>query len=191
MEQKKAAQIIILIGPKHSGKTSTGKALAHLLSGTFIDLDDEITIHAGQTPRALYRQSEQLFRSAELDATRKLFERITIEHEKSSGAHYIIATGGGIVDNQKAIALLKQIGLFVFLDLSAKTAWERIITTAERTGELPPFLKTENPAETHRLLHDRRAAAYKKLADLIIDAEIDSPEKRAKEIVRLIKNKTA
>ncbi|MCA1948996.1 MAG: shikimate kinase [Treponema sp.] len=194
MEQKMAAQEkifkgIILVGPKHSGKTSTGKALANLLSGTFIDLDDEIALHSGQTPRALYRQSAELFRATELEATRKLVERINIEHKKGLGVFYIIATGGGIVDNPEAIELLKQIGPLVFLDLSTKTAWERIVKASERTGELPPFLKTENPAETHRILHERRSAAYRNLADLIINAEIDSPEQRAKEIVQLISNK--
>lgn len=195
MEQKRATQGniykgIILVGPKHSGKTSTGKALANLLSGTFIDLDDEIALHSGQTPRALYRQSAELFRATELEATRMLVERINVENKKGHGELYIIATGGGIVDNPAAIELLKQIGPLVFLDLSTKTAWERIEKTSERTGELPPFLKTENPAETHRILHERRATAYRNLADYIINAEIDSPEQRAKEIVQLISNKT-
>jgi shikimate kinase len=66
----------------------------------------------------------------------------------------------------------------VFLDVSAKTAWERIC----RAGELPPFLKTENPEETHRLLHERRASAYRQLVSLVINAEGKSPGEVAKEI---------
>jgi shikimate kinase len=183
-------QFIVLLGPKHSGKTSAGKALASLLSCDFIDLDDFIARRRGKSPRALYLEGPEIFRKAEAEALAALFEsekaeNRTRETSSSSSAvevsrSVVIASGGGIADNPEALALLqKNPGVIsVFLDVSAKTAWERI----GKERELPPFLRTENPEETHRSLHERRAAAYRQLASLVINADGKSPEEVAEEI---------
>jgi shikimate kinase len=101
----------------------------------------------------------------------------------------ILAAGGGIIDNEDALTLLKKYGtaLIVYLEVLTETAWERIRAAAEKSGELPPFLNTNNPKETHRALHQRRAAAYKKLADITIYAEKKSPKDIAGKIYALIR----
>jgi shikimate kinase len=168
-------QFIVLLGPKHSGKTSAGKALASLLACDFIDLDDFIAERSGKSPRALYLDGPEIFRKAEAETLATLFES-----ETAGAQNVIIASGGGIADNPEAAALLQKNSkvVSVFLDVSAKTAWERI----SREGELPPFLRTENPEETHRSLHERRAAAYRQFASLVINAEEKSPGEIAEEI---------
>jgi shikimate kinase len=70
----------------------------------------------------------------------------------------------------------------VYLAVSAETAWERIRGEAEKTGELPPFLNTADPRETHRRLHERRAAAYGALADITVQGEGRSPGDIAQKI---------
>jgi shikimate kinase len=174
-------RFIILLGPKHSGKTSVSRALAPLLSCNFVDLDDYITQRTGKPPRALYLEGPEIFRAAEADALAALFETET-------ASPLVIASGGGLVDNPDALALLKKntTAVSVFLDVSAKTAWERI----NRDGELPPFLKTENPEETHRSLHERRVAAYRQFASLVIDADNKTPEEIAREIINMGLNGT-
>ena len=174
-------RFIILVGPKHSGKTSAGKALAALLSCGFVDLDELVAQRSGKSPRALYSEGPEIFRKAEAGALAALFESGTAESPSS----LVIASGGGLVDNPDALALLEQNSaaghlqiISVFLDLSAKTAWERI----RAAGELPPFLKTENPQETHCSLHERRAAAYRQFASLVINADGKSPQEIAQEI---------
>jgi shikimate kinase len=168
-------QFIVLLGPKHSGKTSAGKALASLHSCDFIDLDDYIARRNGKSPRALYLEGAEIFRKAEAEALAAL-----LESETADSLNVIIASGGGIADNPEALALLQKNTrvMSVFLDVTAKTAWERI----SREGELPPFLRTENPEETHRSLHERRAAAYRQFASLVINAEGKSPGEIAEEI---------
>jgi shikimate kinase len=167
-------RFIILLGPKHSGKTSVSRALAPLLSCNFVDLDDYITQRTGKLPRALYLEGPEIFRAAETDALAALFET-------EMPSPLVIASGGGLIDNPDALALLKKnaSAVSVFLDVSAKTAWERISSD----NELPPFLKTENPKETHRSLHERRAAAYRQLASLVIDADNKTPGEIAREII--------
>ncbi|AEJ20190.1 shikimate kinase [Gracilinema caldarium] len=189
MEQYHIPSIIILVGPKHSGKTSTGRALANLISGTFFDLDNEITRIYGKSPRELFNEGEQIFRNAELEAVQKLLQLINNKDTSYLAKPIIVATGGGIVDNFKAITLLQQTGFIIYLELSSQTAWERIWYTAERSGDLPPFLKTENPETTHRNLHVRRSQLYRDLANLIIDAEIEPPEARAQEILKKLSQK--
>jgi shikimate kinase len=168
-------QNIFLTGPKHSGKTSAGRALSAVCSGGFIDLDELIAERTGKSPRALFREGPAVFRQAEAGALAALVE-------SPPAAPYIVAAGGGIIDNSDALALLEKTGtlLPVYLHISADTAWKRI----SAAGELPPFLNTENPRETHRALHERRAAAYRKLARLIIEAEGKSPETIAREILQ-------
>jgi shikimate kinase len=177
MRPLKLPKIILLTGPKHAGKTSTGKALAEILDTGFVDLDDLIKEQTGRAPRNLYREGPECFRVMETRALETLL---------GGNGPLVAAAGGGLIDNAAAMALLeapaKTGTLMVYLELSAETAWERIQRSVEKDGELPPFLATANPQETHAALHTRRAAAYRKRAAVIIDADSTSPEERAQEI---------
>jgi len=175
-------QLIILMGPKHSGKTSAGKALSGILSCGFVDLDELVAQRSGKSPRALYGEGPEIFRKAEAEALAAIAE---------SPSSLVIASGGGLVDNPDALSLLEQHStadhvqiISIFLDVSAQTAWDRI----KADGELPPFLKTENPQETHLALHERRAAAYRQLASFVINADGKSPREIAQEIADRLHN---
>jgi shikimate kinase len=176
---------IVLVGPKHSGKTSTGLALAALLEGDFTDLDSFIKERTGKSPRTLYREGPEIFKKAEAEALSAL---LSCRTEKSSLT--VIAIGGGIIDNSEALSLLTGRDpppLLIYLAVSAGTAWERIESAAAKTGELPPFLNTANPRETHRELHERRSAAYQKLAGIRVKCEGKTPEQLATEIAAALK----
>jgi shikimate kinase len=101
----------------------------------------------------------------------------------------VIAAGGGIIDNAGARKLLLAVeGIFlVSLEVSSETAWERVNMTAAQNGELPPFLNTENPRETHRLLHERRMMAYRDIARLTVSGEGKTPEETGQEIFQALK----
>jgi len=198
---------IILMGPKHSGKTTTGKALASLFSCNFIDIDELILQRTGKSPRQLFSEDPVIFKKAEAEALAALVDSggnsvgscncangasIANSADNAAGGTYItdhadnagvkqrvIAAGGGIIDNNEAMSILKKSSaVMVYLDISAEDAWDRIAAG----GELPPFLKTENPQETHRALHERRAAAYLQIANIVIKTEGKSPQERAAEI---------
>lgn len=220
------SRIIVLVGPKHSGKTSVGLVLAALLAGEFIDLDALIETQRGKSPRLLYIEGPDIFREAETQALESLIPpesrqcrriapdgfrrapagmpRGTVPKDmpeetfsapepgifpgKGKPPIRIIAAGGGIIDNPKAMALLKGPGgpLLIYPEVSAETAWDRICLSV-RTGKgLPPFLDTDTPRDTHRRLHDRRAAAYKACAHLTIAAGEKTPEAIGREIVSLL-----
>ncbi|MDR2257835.1 MAG: shikimate kinase [Treponema sp.] len=178
-------ETVLLTGPKHAGKTSVGRALAVFFSGSFTDLDEHIHARAGKSPRALYTEGPGVFRKAEAGALADLLNR----REGGSGAFAVIAAGGGIIDNPEALAVCEKAGAIpVYLEVSAETAWERIRRAAETEG-LPPFLQTSNPRETHRLLHERRAAAYRAWARVTVRGEGKSPEEIAGEIYKIFQDR--
>ena len=181
---------IFLMGPKHSGKTSAGKALALLYSCDFIDLDDLILHKTGKTPRQLFYEDPGIFKNAETEAISSYITRSGADNNNERLC--IIAAGGGITDNPEAAAFFKKRqkgAVRVYLNISAETAWARITdcTDGGQTGvELPPFLKTGNPGETHSRLHERRAADCLKYADIVIEAEGKTPQEIAEAIFTAI-----
>jgi O-acetyl-ADP-ribose deacetylase (regulator of RNase III)/shikimate kinase len=181
MEKNIFPRIIFLMGPKHSGKTTAGRALASLLPGEFTDLDALIEERTGSSPRALYREGVQVLWDAELKTLESLLARFNGEGARGPR---IVAAGGGIIDNLPAMEYLSGAAgvRLICLDLAAETAWERIRLGAEKTGELPPFLDTPAPRETHRALHERRARAYREAADLVFLTDQKKPDEIAREI---------
>jgi len=174
-------RIIIITGPKHSGKTVCARALAKVSGGAAADLDELVTKETGKPPRELFKEGPEVFRKAEASALASLAN--TAKSEKNL---IVIAAGGGLIDNREALALLSQHReiITVYLEVSPETAWQRILSTADADGELPPFLKTENPRETQFALHTRRAEAYRSLAQFTVSADNKSPEEIADEIAR-------
>ncbi|GHT80080.1 shikimate kinase [Spirochaetia bacterium] len=193
--------VIILVGPKHAGKTSVGRALAALLGVSFTDLDECVETLSGKSPRSLYKEGADVFRRFEAEALGVLLDGADrnddgVSADRKSGL--VIAAGGGLIDNRDVLALLNSGGdgfsdtrpgpFLVYLEVSAATAWARIEQSAARTGELPPFLSGDlssaRPQETHRLLHERRAAAYREIAALTVQGEGKTPEELGREIFR-------
>jgi shikimate kinase len=180
MEQR-AARIILITGPKHAGKSAVGQALARLSGGVFTDLDELVEQKTGKTPRALFKEGPELFRKAEARALAAAVRKVP---PCTEGGRRIIAAGGGLIDNAGAERLLKRIPdiVSVYIDVSPDTAWRRILAGAAG-GELPPFLNTENPWQTHLEIHTRRAAEYRAMARIIIDGENKTPQDIAAEIM--------
>jgi shikimate kinase len=175
---------VLLTGPKHSGKTRTGRVLAALVSGVFTDLDEHICGQTGKSPRTLYTEGPSIFRKAEARALEDLLA--AGEGPEGAGKIRLIAAGGGIIDNPEALDLAARAGITaVYLAVSADTAWERIRLSAEKDG-LPPFLHTSNPQETHRALHERRAAAYRAWARFMVNGDGKTPEEIAGDIYRIL-----
>ncbi|MDR1256334.1 MAG: shikimate kinase [Spirochaetaceae bacterium] len=170
--------LLVLTGPKHSGKTSAGHALRDVLGGEFVDIDALVEEREGQPVRDLYRLGREVFRQAEAKAL------ASVVAASSPGRTVIVAAGGGLIDNEAAVKMLTENSLAVifYLDVAACTAWNRIAQAARNGEGLPAFLDTENPMADHAALHGRRSAAYKKLARYTVDAEGKTPAQIAAQI---------
>jgi shikimate kinase len=145
-------------------------------------LDDIIEKRTGKSPRALFTEGAEKFRAAEAEAL------AAVLRDYGQASQLVIALGGGIIDNEAAVALLKnQPHLkIIFLEISADEAWRRIESAAREGQGIPPFLDTPDPRKTHHALHTRRAAAYRSIADIIVDCENKNPQQIAGEAMNAL-----
>lgn len=153
---------IILIGMPGSGKSTVGLALSKALGRPFFDTDALIAEDAGRAiPDIFATEGEEYFRALETTAVKKA--------GMMSGA--VIATGGGVVTQERNYAPLSQNGKIVFMhrDLKKLPVSGRPISQA-------------NPVEE---LYARRLPLYKAFADVEIDND-GSPENTVQSILKAL-----
>jgi shikimate kinase len=96
---------MFIIGMPGTGKSTIAKSLAHKLHVDMIDLDDYIESTEGMSIQTLFKEKgEAYFRALESSA---------LEQFKSFKG--IVATGGGIVLNERNQRILKE-GFTIFID---------------------------------------------------------------------------
>ena len=154
----------ILMGIKHSGKTSLARRLAWAWRARFVDLDDLIEQvyrkDRAVSYREIYRQHGiAYFRELEAQAAERLAS--TAKAEQVSAC-----LGGGTIENRVAMQTLKSSGLLVYLADAAEQLYGRIMQ-----GELPASLSADHPREDFLALFDRRAPLYEQAADLIVSVK--------------------
>lgn len=198
--------MIVLMGIKHCGKSTVGKTLADKKGIPFFDIDDEIERMCGISVRELYAsQGKDAFMHAEADACRAVLARVRVNagllsadvpeaHATSAckAGSAVIATGGGICDNEAAVAELTAAGCrLVYLCVDEKTACDRILVEAEKTGSLPAYIQKEHPAceqDVRAIFHEfycRRTKAYEALCGTTVIVSGKTPEAIAAEICAL------
>lgn len=147
---------IVLVGLMGAGKTSVGKLLAEKLSYSFCDTDDLIEKEAGQTISQIFEKfGENYFRELETDIIRKI----------SLITSSVISTGGGSLEKEENIELLKTNSFLVYLQAAPTCLYERVKKESHR-----PLLKNSNPLQTLENLLKKREAHYLR-ADLLLNTE--------------------
>ncbi len=158
---------LIIMGMKHSGKTTVGKKTARVLSARFYDLDDFIvSIYNRDNPasharscRYIYqRDGKKVFLTFEVKAASEARGRMT-ENKVT-----VLALGGGTIENGPAMALLSGHGEMVYLREDPEILFNRIVS-----GGIPPFLSKKAPFESFLVLYERRSLLYRSAADIIIE----------------------
>ncbi len=172
---------IILMGMKHTGKSTLGELLAKNLHQAFYDTDTVIAKLSGKTPRELWDSGgAPLMIEWETSACRYL----TALREQNGS---IIATGGGLADNPEALKILKETGLCIYLDTPFEVLFGRIMASAEKDGRLPPFLTGGDPRELFEKLFTRRTSIYATMADVHIHSLNKTPVAITQEITEYIR----
>ncbi len=163
---------IVLIGFMASGKTTVARKLSELMSYGFADTDSLIENEAGCTIKEIFQeQGEEVFRQLENKVIRSLIDR----------TYTVVSVGGGAVMFYDNLALLKAIGITVFLD----TPLEQIYKNLE--GSYRPLIGAAINKDEVEKLYMKRLSTYMQ-ADLVIKTENKSIEDIAREIVVTAKN---
>lgn len=167
---------ILLIGFKSSGKSSAGKALAHMLGLPFIDTDtvvERICRERDGTSlscREIYsRLGPEAMRELETEALR----------EAAANNRAVIATGGGAVLHQDSRHILKEAGFCVFLDTPLPVLEERL-----RSHRDSPLFKGKTVSQ----VYGERYRLYTAAADLrVVPGKGETPEETAERIRQNLK----
>jgi len=133
-----------------AGKTSTGAALARLLGWHFVDLDDDIAAHAGQCIADIFaHHGEAHFRAEET-----LHLTNILPHARSNHAPFVLALGGGAVEqreNHKLLAEAPDTCIF-YLEAPLEVLLARCSTPSELTGRRArPLLAEAEMRYQHRV----------------------------------------
>ena len=140
-----------------SGKSTIGKVLSEKLEYDFYDTDKLVEKVVGKKIKEIFDQNgEQYFRlkeSEELDKTRKL-------------KNAVIATGGGIIENEKNRLFLKEEKKVIFLDSSIERQYDRTKESQKR-----PLLNNGDSMKILKNLYQKRLSFYQEVSKLKISMD--------------------
>ncbi|MGN1317629.1 MAG: shikimate kinase [Lachnospirales bacterium] len=164
---------IVLIGFMGCGKTSVGRKLSIRLKREFIDTDDFIVKREGMSINEIFNtKGEDYFRNLEMELCKR--------YSQPKGK--IIATGGGIIKNDKNVENLKNGGKIIYL----KSTPEQIAINL-KYDDSRPLLQGGNKEEKIAAMMEERRPLYEKCADFTIDVTDIDIDKTIDEIIRLMK----
>ena len=167
-------QNIFITGFSGTGKTTTARALARSLGWRFVDTDDEIVKQAGKSIEEIFSQDgEQAFRDLERTALAGV----------AAGARQVVATGGGIVMDDRNRLAMNTSGIVVLLEASPEKILERLERQRTESPGLRPMLEADDPLGRIRSLKALRQVNYTQ-AHWTVHTDDLTPEEAASEVAR-------
>ena len=158
-----------IVGYMGSGKTTVGRALAHILGREFVDLDRAVVKRAGRgIPEIFAESGEDHFRDLEhqtlLDALR-------------GWPRSVVACGGGVVLRPDNRELLRGVAT-IFLREDTRVLYDRT-----RGAGRP--LRAASLEEFERR-YAERIPLYRKVADFVVEVAGRPPAEVAEEMIRCL-----
>ena len=165
---------LYLCGFMGAGKTTLSRLAAARLHTRAADTDDLVAERCGMAiPEIFARYGEAYFRRQETEALR--------ETARLSGA--VIATGGGLVLDPGNVAIIRRLGLLLYLDAPFPLCYARI-----RGDQSRPNAAGRTEAELFAL-YRRREAAYRAACDAAIPCG-EEPGAAVEAILRFAQNRS-
>lgn len=154
------ARPVVLVGMMGCGKTAVGTALAARLGVPFRDTDEALVAAARMTIAEIFdRDGEAFFRARESEVLGRLLT-------EGPG---VVSTGGGAFLREGNRALIRRLGVSVWLKADAELLWSRVRHRTTR-----PLLMTDDPKATLLELLRERTPSYE-AADLVAEGAPDLP----------------
>ncbi len=141
---------VYLIGMPGCGKSTIGKIVSEKLGMPFLDLDAYIVKSTGETIDEMFKKGESYFRKKETECLLNV----------SSLKNTVVATGGGVVEMEANLSILKNSGCVVFVD----TPPDNIIANSSLEGR-PLLADNKNRIFD---LYKRRYSLYEKFSDFTV-----------------------
>lgn len=128
-----------------TGKSAVGKLLAQRLKRQYLDLDRKIEKGSGRSVQEIFaKEGETAFRKLEAQAVK----------EAAALKGHVIATGGGVMCDERNVQSLKENGLLICLTASPDAILERtgsniaarpLLAGADPKGRIEELLKLRAP----------------------------------------------
>lgn len=162
-------QNIILIGFMATGKTTIGEVISKKLNMELVNMDSIIEKEQNTSISNIFSEKgEDYFRDLETKMLKDCVQKKNI----------ILSTGGGIIERECNLELLKKIGTVIWLNGNRKT----IIKNLKSSSEERPLLKDQDIEEKVDFLLEKRFNKYKCASDI----EVDINNKSVEEVVSII-----
>lgn len=162
---------VVLLGMRGSGKSTIGKLVAEILEMNFFDTDVKIEKKIKMSISDFVKENGwEAFREVETKVCEK------ISQEKNA----VIATGGGVVLNNKNIENLQKNGILFFLETPMEVLTERI--EVQNANHRPAFTKKKLKDELQEIWKNRKEK-YFFAANSVINGN-QKMEKVVKEIIK-------
>jgi len=156
--------LIFLIGARASGKSTLGRLLAEYLQFACLDTDQHIRAVSGlEVEEIVARSGWPAFRALESTALRECARPRTV-----------VATGGGMVLDQRNCEFMRAMGTVFFLDVPAQLLASRLAEDPRAAQR--PSLTCLPPAEEIAHVLAEREPIYRATAHHIIHAARPLPE---------------
>lgn len=159
-----------------SGKSTIGPILANVLGYEFCDLDKFISSKTDKTILQIFETiGEKGFRDIETESVEIL----------SRNKKFVIALGGGTIQNEKIFNLLKKTGMIIYL----KVEIENLLKRLKNKGNRPILLSSKGEKlseidlknKINELFYKRKK--YYEKSDLIIKTDLTSVGKTVDSII--------
>lgn len=160
---------IVLIGMPGAGKSTLGVILAKVFGYQFLDSDLLIQKREGRLLCEIMEEcGTKGFLAIEEDVN------VSIETDNT-----VIATGGSVVYEEKAMRHFKEIGTIVYLKLDYQSLQKRL-------GDMKARGVVLKDGQTLLSLYEERTPLYEKYADIILDEE-NTLENTVEKLVETLK----
>ena len=169
---------LVILGIKHSGKSTLGKRLGQDLNCDFYDLDEYILKMHNHfaSVRELYQaRGKKYFQKMEKKILKFFYKKFAQQEGN------ILALGGGTIENRAQIKMIKKRATLIYLYNEPQALFERIIA-----GGLPPFVNKENPYRDFCKIFEKRDKMCKYFADFVLyinNLSVDDAFKSLKDLV--------
>lgn len=151
LEPPRVPEHIWLVGYRAAGKSALARELAIKVRRRAVDTDAQIALQQGTTiARIFAERGEEAFRKLEHEAI-----------AKAAGAKpdAVIAVGGGAIESEENIRLMRSTGTVIFLDVPEETLIKRLSADEDR-----PSLTGKPVAEEVSEVLRRRLPLYRRAA---------------------------